>query len=196
MAKWDAALYSEKLLKRSSLDRMWTPVKLNDGTTAPYGFGWMLGERRGHRVVQHGGEWQGFSTHISRFVDKKLTVIVLTNLSGVSTGTLASGVAGLCDPELAPVERTAIRVDPQIVDRYVGTYDLVPGYGFTIYREGDKLWEQATGQPREELLAESETTFFLKGLEATFTLAKDASGTVTHLVLHQNGADIEVKKVK
>jgi CubicO group peptidase (beta-lactamase class C family) len=40
MAKWDAALYTEKLLKRASLDEMWTPVKLNDGKTHPYGFGW------------------------------------------------------------------------------------------------------------------------------------------------------------
>ena len=39
MAKWDAALYTEKLLKRSSLDQMWTQVKLNSGTTEKYGFG-------------------------------------------------------------------------------------------------------------------------------------------------------------
>jgi CubicO group peptidase (beta-lactamase class C family) len=40
MAKWDAALYTEKLLKESSLQQMWTPVKLNDGKTENYGFGW------------------------------------------------------------------------------------------------------------------------------------------------------------
>ncbi|HEX3229922.1 MAG TPA: serine hydrolase domain-containing protein, partial [Pyrinomonadaceae bacterium] len=33
MAKWDAALYTEKLLKKSSLEQMWTPVKLNNGKT-------------------------------------------------------------------------------------------------------------------------------------------------------------------
>jgi CubicO group peptidase (beta-lactamase class C family) len=55
MAKWDAALYSEKLLKRASLDLMWTPAKLNDGKTMQYGFGWMFGEMRGHRVIRHGG---------------------------------------------------------------------------------------------------------------------------------------------
>ena len=40
MAKWDAALYTEKLIKRSTLEQMWTPVKLNDGMTYPYGFAW------------------------------------------------------------------------------------------------------------------------------------------------------------
>ena len=49
MAKWDAALYTEKLLKKSSLEQMWTPVKLNDGKSHPYGFGWSLADVRGHR---------------------------------------------------------------------------------------------------------------------------------------------------
>src|SRR4029078_635378 len=46
LAKWDAALYTEKLLKRSSLEQMWTPAKLNDGQPNPghYGFGWEITE--------------------------------------------------------------------------------------------------------------------------------------------------------
>ena len=51
MAKWDAALYTERLLKRSSLEQMWTPVKLNDGKTFSYGFGWALG--RSSRPSDH-----------------------------------------------------------------------------------------------------------------------------------------------
>jgi len=104
MAKWDAALYSEKLLKRASLDLMWTPVKLADGKTAPYGFGWQIGDTRGHRAIRHGGAWQGFTAYITRFVDKKLTVIVLTNLVGGPAERIAHRVAGLYEPELEPVE--------------------------------------------------------------------------------------------
>lgn len=81
LAKWDAALYTTKLLKQSSFDEMWTPVKLNDGKTYPYGFGWSLFSRKnGHRVMKHDGAWQGFSMSMARFVDDKLTFIVMTNL--------------------------------------------------------------------------------------------------------------------
>src|SRR6185503_4792544 len=73
MAKWDAALYTDRLLKTSSLEQMWTPVKLKDGNTHPYGFGWALGKVRGHRIIEHGGAWQGFKAQISRYVDDKLT---------------------------------------------------------------------------------------------------------------------------
>jgi CubicO group peptidase (beta-lactamase class C family) len=101
LAKWDAALYTERLLKRASLEQMWTPVKTTDGKTHPYGFGWGLGEVRGHKVVEHGGAWQGFESHISRFVDDKLTVIVLANLAGANPRRIAHGIAGIYLPELA-----------------------------------------------------------------------------------------------
>jgi len=104
LAKWDAALYTEKLLKRSSLDLMWTPVKLNNGKPNPdgYGFAWFVGDVRGHRIIEHGGSWQGFNTHISRYVDDKLTVVVLTNLDGSHPDEITHHVAGLYIPELTP----------------------------------------------------------------------------------------------
>lgn len=102
MAKWDAALYTEKLLKRSSLEEIWTPVKLNNGKTHPYGFGWALGEIKGHRYVQHGGSWQGFKAQIIRYVDDKLTVVLFANQTRTNQSKLAQGVAALFNPELAP----------------------------------------------------------------------------------------------
>src|SRR5262245_50591276 len=72
LAKWDAALYTEKLLKKESLEAMWTPVALKDGKTREYGFGWSLATVNGHKFVEHGGAWQGFTTHIARYTSHKL----------------------------------------------------------------------------------------------------------------------------
>jgi len=95
LAKWDAALYTERLLKRSSLDQMWTVVKLNDGkpNSGHYGFGWEITTSHGHRVIEHDGAWQGFKTEISRYVDDKLTVVVLANLAEADPGKIAEHVA-------------------------------------------------------------------------------------------------------
>ncbi len=95
LAKWDAALYTEKLLKRSSLEQMWTVVKLNDGqpNSGHYGFGWEITTSHGHRVIEHDGAWQGFKTQISRYVDDKLTVVVLANLAEADPGKIAEHVA-------------------------------------------------------------------------------------------------------
>ena len=97
LAKWDSALYTEKLLKHSSLDQMWTVTKLKNGqpNSGSYGFGWSILTKDGHRVLDHGGAWQGFKTHISRYVDDKLTVVVLTNLGEADPGKITDRVASL-----------------------------------------------------------------------------------------------------
>jgi CubicO group peptidase (beta-lactamase class C family) len=106
LEKWDAALYTDKLVKRSSLDQMWTVMKLNDGkpNKANYGFAWEIKEINGHKVIEHGGAWQGFTCNISRYVEDKLTVVVLTNLDAghAQPGKIAHTVAGLYVPALTP----------------------------------------------------------------------------------------------
>ena len=95
LAKWDAALYTEKLLKRSSLDQMWTVAKLKNGQPNQdhYGLGWSIETKNGHKVIGHGGSWQGFKTHISRYVDDKLTVVVLINQAEAEPGPITDRVA-------------------------------------------------------------------------------------------------------
>ena len=99
LAKWDGALYTEKLVKRASLDRMWTVFPLNDGkpNSANYGFAWRIGTENGHKVIEHSGAWQGFTTYIGRYVDDGLTVVVLTNLDSghARPGDIGHAVAGL-----------------------------------------------------------------------------------------------------
>ena len=94
-----------------------------------------------------------------------------------------------------PQSRKEARIDPKILDEYVGQYELRPGFLLNITREADKLWGQAGTQIKAELFAESETRFFFKIADVQITFVKDASGKVTHLVLHQSG-DHEAKKVK
>lgn len=95
LAKWDATLYTEKLLKKSSLDEMWTVVKLKNGepNKGDYGFGWFIEQRSGHRCIHHDGAWQGFQTAIDRYVDDQLTVVALSNLSGAQPGKITQHVA-------------------------------------------------------------------------------------------------------
>ena len=119
LQKWDGALYTEKLLKKASLERMWTVEKLNNGkpNKANYGFGWRIQDVNGHRVIAHSGSWQGFTTHIARYVDDRLTVVALTNLdSGHSNpNKIVSGVAAIYNPALKPVEEKPIAdKEPQV----------------------------------------------------------------------------------
>ncbi len=120
IAKWDGALYGTTLLKQSSLDRIWTVYPLNNGKPNPanYGFGWMIDTLNGHKTVQHGGAWQGFTCFILRFPDDNLSIAVLTNLAGGGPAPIAKVVAGLINPALMPPKLSEIRDDqPAIAER-------------------------------------------------------------------------------
>jgi D-alanyl-D-alanine carboxypeptidase len=121
LVKWDAALATEKLLKKSTLEQMWTPTKTSKAGTADYGFGWQVDQVNGHRLIAHGGGIPGFSTQISRFVDDKLSVIVLTNAGNGFAGALAQGIAGRIVPVLLKkADEPIADNDPQSTERFKG----------------------------------------------------------------------------
>ena len=189
LAKWDALLYSDKILKQSLREQMWTPVKLNNGSTYPYGFGWTVDTLRGHKVVQHGGSLPGFRASFFRFVDDKLSVVVLTNTDNANAESLAVGIADQYLPDLIP-ERTAIKLDPKVLPAFVGQYQINPSVVVAIELEGDHLTiRQGTGTKRE-LLAEGELTFFInENRRSTYTFVKDAQGAITELVVQMDGRE-------
>jgi len=95
LAKWDAALDANRILSADSRRQMWSPVTLNDGKTAPYGFGWHVESLRGKLRVHHGGGLPGFTAEFMKYVDDRLTVILLINGNDVDPPSIASGVAAL-----------------------------------------------------------------------------------------------------
>jgi len=115
LAKWDAALYTDKPLKQSSLAQMWTPVKLSDGRTKGYGFAWHTEVMHGHRIIFHGGAWQGFKSFIVRFPDDKLTIIFFANSWETRDFEFARGLVSVFYPEFAlPAVEAIEDKEPQV----------------------------------------------------------------------------------
>ncbi|NIM89986.1 MAG: serine hydrolase [Candidatus Aminicenantes bacterium] len=189
---WDRALYTEKLVSKSSLDKIFSPFKDN------YGYGWGISELFGHKRISHGGGINGFTTNISRYPDDDVCIIVLSNFDYSSTVRISRDLAAIVFGEKYefPKERKEVKVDPKIYNAYVGQYELEPGFIITITKENERLFAQATGQPKAEIYPESEIKFFLKVVDAQMTFVKDDKGEVTQLVLHQGGQDQPAKKIK
>jgi CubicO group peptidase (beta-lactamase class C family) len=106
LAKWDAALYTDRILTGASREQMWTPSAeiprgSNEAAKLSYGLGWQIGEVNGHRHVNHGGTLAGFRAALVRFLDDKLTVVVLTNVANASPDAIAHGVAAFNIPGVA-----------------------------------------------------------------------------------------------
>lgn len=81
--------------------------------------------------------------------------------------------------------------DAATLDKYLGTFELRPGFNITFTREGDKLFSQATGQPKFEMAADSPTEFHPLAFRARIVFATDGSA----LTLYQGGAEVAAKRV-
>jgi CubicO group peptidase (beta-lactamase class C family) len=76
--KWDRALYTDKLVSKTTLEAAFTPGKLSNGRYIPYGFGFRLkGIEDNNRVIYHNGLWNGFRTAFYRYVDDNSTILVM-----------------------------------------------------------------------------------------------------------------------
>lgn len=176
LAKWDAALYTEKLLKRSTIEQMWTSTETREGMTAPfnYGFGWFIDSYHGHRLVQHTGGTPGFSSAIYRFIDDRLTVIILTNHADMIIDQLAIDIAGFYVPALKrptgrpdPDPAMSTRLREVVASFFEGKYDpalFTPPMRIFLATATGRAWWQwfmSRGSLKSLIFSDSE----LKGTE-------------------------------
>ncbi len=99
------------------------------------------------------------------------------------------------DADVPELPKT-VSVPEETLNRYVGRFELQPGFVITIRRDGAKLSAQATGQPEFEIFAESETKFFYRVVDAQITFKTDETGNTESLTLHQGGMNMPAKRLK
>ena len=107
LARVDAGLFGDRLLKRTTLERMWQPSRLGDGSLAKYGCGWNVGSDPRRRQIYHSGNKPGFASIIRHYIDESLTVVLLANVdNGIDAdadgGAISYHVASIFLPAVKP----------------------------------------------------------------------------------------------
>ncbi len=146
----------------------------------------------------HNGQTAGYHCIIA--FNRPLTIGVVVFATGDTTKIDELGmklVQTLAGVPVKPVtfEKPA-QIDPAILDGYVGRYELVPTFILTVRRKGDGLFVQATGQPEIQVYPRSNTEFFYTVVDAQITFVVDDAGKAISLTLHQNGRDMEAKRIE
>ncbi len=140
-------------------------------------------------LVWHNGGTGGYRSFAGFDPVRRVGVVVLSNLNS-SVDDVAFHLLDETFPlQQAAAQRVEVTVDSMVLARYVGEYELAPAFHIAVTREGMNLFVQATAQPRFRIYAESDSTFFLKVVDAQVSFGPDA------LVLHQNGQNIPGRKI-
>ncbi|MFN3931496.1 MAG: serine hydrolase [Brevundimonas sp.] len=190
LLKWEQGLFGGRLLRADSLTLLTTPVRNQ------YAFGLIVKETDGDTTITHSGGIEGFNTYMAWDPARRMTVVVLGNLNGPGSDQVGGSLLALARGQTVtlPSERQAFTVAPEVLQGYVGVYDLAPTFALTVSVVDGRLMVQATGQQAFELHAESADAFFLREVDAQVTFTRDASGSVDGAVLHQGGRDMPAPK--
>jgi CubicO group peptidase (beta-lactamase class C family) len=200
---WNEGVFGGKLLSEPTLEAAFTPVELKaDAAGMPYGYGWVIGEFRGVKEIQHGGGLHGFASHLARYPEHNMTVAVLVNAApppeGLLPGSISQELAEFVLWEQMQPRHVLVAdsgADPKQFDDFVGRYDY-GGAILTVAREGDRLFAQLTGQPKFEIFPRGEDEFFWKVVDAQVTFERNDDKRVVEAVHKQAGQTIHAPRVE
>ncbi|HEX2222868.1 MAG TPA: serine hydrolase, partial [Thermoanaerobaculia bacterium] len=184
LARWDKALSAERLLRRASLDRMFTPVRLSNGLPTTYGYGISMYDFQGHRVTEHGGDIHGFSCHLLRVPEERLFVIVLSNnpyaprRPDALALRLAARVLGR-SVGAAP----AVQLSEKEMSEYVGVYRVDPQVIRVVTLEDGRLYTRRNNAARLALVPLGKDLFGYEDSESRVRFQRDAAGRITGMEL-------------
>lgn len=196
LQRWVDNFSNPKVGTREIFDEMMTSYVLTDGKETGYGYGLSVDEQKGLKRVQHGGADVAHRSMLAYYPEINAGVTAQSNHAAFGAGgiafTLAEAFFADAMKEEEKPEGAAFDpadFDPEDFDAFVGRYalDAAPNFILTFTREGAKLYTQATGQARLEIVPTSDTSFSITGVEASVAFHRDADGKVTGLTLRQNG---------
>jgi CubicO group peptidase (beta-lactamase class C family) len=180
------------ILSQDLTQQMLTPGK------GQWGLGLQIGGSAADPYFSHGGVNEGFESLFVAYEHHGDGAIVMTNAQGgsrLAAEVMQSIATEYNWPDFRPVMHTQVKVDPAVLARYVGSYELAPNFSIAFTLEGDQLMTQATNQPKVPVFPESQTRFFLKVVDAQVEFFPDDKGQVAYMILHQNGKDTKgIKK--
>jgi hypothetical protein len=163
-----------------------------------WGLGLQIGGSSADPYFSHGGVNEGFESLFVAYEKHGDGAVVMTNAQGgirLADQIMRSIGTEYGWPDFHAVEHSEIKLSPDVLARYVGAYQMSPGVYMTIRLSGEQLVSRLTGQGDVSLFAEADGKFFPKVVPAELDFAKDSSGKVTSLVLHQNGHDTTMNRV-
>jgi len=187
LLRWERGLFGGKVLNDASLAAMTTAGK------GDYGLGVAVVQQDGVKIIQHGGGIEGFNTQLSYVPDRKITIVVLSNVNGGAPASMGGQMLDVAMGKsvLLASERKAVPITKEELQKFVGVYDLTPDFALTVAVSGDSLTVQGTNQPALPAMyqgaASGHPRFFIPPVNAEIEFLPDATGAVGSLVLHQGG---------
>jgi hypothetical protein len=203
MAKWLRLLLGggqyqgQRLISEDSLKQTWQSYN----QVAPginYGLGWMLREWQGQKVVEHGGNVDGFSAEVALLPESHLGYVLLTNatvssLPALSLNLVWEALLGEWQGNAA-ADRSA-EYGPYL-GKYTANFGTFKNATFTVKVQNKRLAVDIPGQMVYELKEPDKEGkwYFTVTDQIAVSFERDATGKVNIMKMFQSGAVFEIPR--
>jgi CubicO group peptidase (beta-lactamase class C family) len=168
MYLWHEGLLKNKIIKKSSLEKAYTPV-LNG-----YGYGWWIDSFYNKKIVSHGGNVDGFTSQFTRVPEDDICIVLLNNTYNHEIETIANSIlAILYNKPYKMLEGIALSNDD--LKKYEGEYEVNSDYHVTISIDENHLFAKINNHPKFELFAQNSESFFSKEEDLRMKFKSDNS---------------------
>lgn len=198
--KWHQSLYTEKLVKKETLEKAFARYKLSDGSFSDYGYGWFIKDRGGDQSIEHAGGIDGFQSDEIYFPQQDVFVATLYN--SLNEGGDDPSFMAL-DNEIATLAigkklMQEIKVDTAVLSQYTGVYEFDTAHHGIVTLENGQLYLEAPagGLPKSPLFARSQSVFFLKIINAEIEFTRYSNNKVIQMITRYRGKTEVSKKIK
>jgi CubicO group peptidase (beta-lactamase class C family) len=198
LARFALALLDAWAGRNTSVLFQATAVRMLTPGFGDYGLGLIVRGSAPNRRFLHDGVNDGFVSSMVAFENGD-GAVVMTNgaCGGELAGEIMHSIATEYDWSAGqPKTRKRTTVDPHVLEKLDGTYELSPKFLINILKVGDRLFAQATGQDRYEIFPTSDRGFFFTAVDAVLTFDVENSVRATRSILHQNGVDRVAKRIQ
>ncbi len=203
MAKWvrlmlgKGVFEGKRLFSEASYDKL-TAVHQNVQGNVNYGYGWFLRDWNGHKVVEHGGNIDGFNAEVAFMPDQRIGFVLLTNVSSspLAIASLDTVWENLIATPVKATEKIATALNPE---KEVGNYRIeLIKLNLTVTLKEGTLFCQPEGQPNLALQPQGGRKYQIAPpappkVYITFRPVKDSPSEV-ELVLEQSGQTFVASK--
>ena len=160
------------------------------------GLGWHVARDGSTRF--HSGQTGGYHAMMLVSREYNTAVVLLTNTATGEVNHLAEDIIRmLAGAQVEPRQfEKARKVAVEKMERFVGKYQLAPGYVFTVSLKGDKLMVGLTGQPIFQVYSRSDTEWYYNVVKAMLTFQLDEEGNCSGVELFQHGVRQMAKRIE
>lgn len=146
-------------------------------------------------VIWHEGQIQSHYAFIGLDRKQGIGTVILSG-SGIPLTDIGIHILDSRQPitDSEPPRQTKSEFDKSSFESFTGRYIVRDNYTITISKEGDRMFSQATGMPKLEILPIAEKEFAVKGFNIKITFISDEAGEITSLIVHQAGTEVKARK--